>query len=81
MTEVDIPKRVILVLLALVILVSFLGTLAVLQMYATSPRIIGSEEGQATIGIRLLLPLKAEPPLKLSQDSSTVSVKINKYGG
>jgi hypothetical protein len=81
MIKADISKQVILVLLFLVILVSFLGTLVVLQMYATSPRPSQEEQTKGTIGVWLLPPVKAEPPLKLSQDSSTVSIRINKYYG
>jgi len=81
MVQADIPKRVIVVLLFLVILVSFLGTLAVLQLYANSPRVVGTGGDQATIGIRLLSPAKTEPPLRQSDDTSTVSVRINKYAG
>jgi hypothetical protein len=81
MAEADIPKRVVIVLLFLVILVSFLGTLAILQLYATSPRPSQEEQTKGTIGVWLLPPWQAEPPLKLSQDSSTVSVRIYKYEG
>jgi hypothetical protein len=81
MAEVDIPKRVVVVLLFLVILVSFLGTLTVLQLYATSPRLDTADTTKGTIGIRLLSPWKDAAPIPQSDDSSTVSVKINKYEG
>jgi len=80
MAEVDIPKRVIVVLLVLVILVSFLGTLTLLQLYASSPRAVHEEgDSRATLSINLLSPWTAQSPLRQSDDSSTVSVKINKY--
>jgi len=81
MTQVDIPKRVVILLLFLVILVSFLGTLTVLQLYATSPRPMDTDETRGNIMIGLLPPWKAEPPLRQSDDSSTVSIRINKYEG
>jgi hypothetical protein len=81
MSEVDIPKRVVVVLLFLVILVSFLGTLTVLQLYATAPREISTSGSQGVIGIRLLpQPVRAESS-RHTGDSATIAVKINKYEG
>ncbi len=81
MAEVDIPKRVIVVLLVMVILVSFLGTLTVLQLYATSPRSYDSDSSRGTITLGLLPPWQAEPPIKQADDSATVSIRINNYEG
>jgi hypothetical protein len=76
MTEVDIPKRVVVVLLFLVILVSFLGTLTVLQMYATYPRGGDVDASRATVGLGLLPPWKVAEPNRTSDDSATVSIGI-----
>ena len=81
MTEVDVPKRVVIVLLFLVILVSFLGALTVLQLYATSPG--GYQEGmnRATIKLGLLSPDRGASAQSLDDDSATVSIRINNYEG
>lgn len=81
MTEVDIPKRVVVVLLLLVILVSFLGTLTVLQLYATSSGPYDADSSKGTITLGLLPSQGAEPTHQQSDDSATISIKINKYEG
>ena len=79
MTETDVPKRVVIVLLILTILVSFMGTLVFLQYFVNSPSAsLAPSQGQATIGVRLLAPVKAIPVLASSADDASVSVTVNK---
>jgi hypothetical protein len=80
MKEADVPKRVVVVLMFLVILVSFLGALTVLQLFATSPRAAGTAEGPAEVRIHLMAqPIKTEHSNE--EDSATVSIKIQNYVG
>jgi hypothetical protein len=83
MVEVDVPKRVVIVLLVLTILVSFMGTLIFLQYYVSPPSAAPVSGDQATIGMKLLAPVKAEQhsALPSSADDSSVSVTINEYLG
>jgi hypothetical protein len=81
MTEVDIPKRVVVVLMFLVILVSFLGALTVLQLFATSPG--GYQEGMDKAALKPgQLPQvgKGLAP-SAADDSATVSIRIQNYAG
>ena len=82
MTKVDVPKRVVIVLLVLTILISFMGTLVFLQYLINSPSAVPAPSGsQATVGLRLLAPVKAIPVLASSADDASVSVTVNKYSG
>jgi hypothetical protein len=86
MAETDVPKRVVIVLLIMTILISFMGTLTFLQYYINSPSAssaLPSHEDQATVGLKLLTPFKAQqvPTLPASADDASVSVKINPYSG
>lgn len=81
MTEKDIPQRVVVVLLFLVILISFLGTLTVLQLYATAPRSADNDLTKATVSVGLLGAWKPAEVPAASDDSALVSIKINKYDG
>jgi hypothetical protein len=86
MVETDVPKRVVIVLLVLTILISFMGTLTFLQYYISSPSAspaLSSHEDQAAVGLKLLTPWKAQQiqVLPKSADDAGVSVKINQYSG
>ncbi len=81
MTEVDIPKRVVVVLLFLVILISFLGTLTVLQLYATAPRPVNDDQDVATIRLGILPSVGGTRYSNQADDTATISLKINKMDG
>jgi|APIni6443716594_1056825.scaffolds.fasta_scaffold1548348_1 hypothetical protein len=83
MAETDVPKRVVIVLLVLTILISFMGTLTFLQYYMSSPPQGPASDDEATIGLNVLTPFRAQnvPVLPSSADDSSVSVTINQYAG
>ena len=83
MAELDIPKRVVVVLLFLTILVSFIGTLAFLQFYTSMPKPQGQSSGVASAEISILPDFGASlvKAGSTSDDQASVSVKIIKYAG
>ena len=73
MVEQDIPKRVVIVLLVLTIIVSFLGTLTFIEMYNSMPK----EQGAAQGTVRLNIQSPASGPQE-TDSVGTVSLTIKK---
>jgi len=82
MVEADIPKRVVVVLLILTIVVSFLGTLTFLEVYNS----LSGAKGGAAQGTVSLTILEPNTPAPVGQEQSTdsagkVSITIKKQEG
>ena len=76
MVQEDIPKRVILVLLILTVVISILGTWTVLDAVSSARIEQTSSQGQVSIGI--LTPNPAPPEPLVTDSQATVGVNIIK---
>lgn len=76
MVQQDIPKKVILVLLILTVVISVLGTWTVLDAVSSARIEQTSSQGQVTIGV--LAPNPAPPEPLVSDSQASVGVNIIK---
>ncbi|MFH1399341.1 MAG: hypothetical protein ABIG95_04495 [Candidatus Woesearchaeota archaeon] len=81
MEDADIPKRVILVLVVLTIVISVLGTWTVMDAVSRSSTYEPKSVAKGTVSLKINMPPGSEPPQQ-TQDNGMVSIKIleNKGG-
>lgn len=75
MAEEDIPKRVILVLLVLTIVISVLGTWTVLDAASSAGPVITQDNSKGQVSLAIIDP--NAPPAKPMEDADQGKVSLN----